>query len=129
MYRVQQGPLESVVRPSNLLLEAGSCLQLEVVLWERRELHGGETESDLVDVGVTGAVTRGPGSQVIHSGDWRSRLGFPGHRLVHLDVEDCSEKLLRQQSYAIKNQLGHPKPPTRGILFNSRWFFMAQGRL
>ena len=25
--------------------------------------------------------------------------------LVHLDVEDCSEELLRQQSYAIKNQL------------------------
>ena len=39
-------------------------------------------------------------------------------RLVHLDVEDCSEELLRQQSYAIKNQLGHPKPPPR-------WFFMA----
>ena len=35
-------------------------------------------------------------------------------RLVHLDVEDCSEELLRQQSYAIKNQLGHPKPPIRG---------------
>ena len=34
-------------------------------------------------------------------------------RLVHLDVEDCSEELLRQQSYAIENQLGHPKPPTR----------------
>ena len=29
---------------------------------------------------------------------------------VHLHVEDCSEELLRQQSYAIKNQLGHPKP-------------------
>ena len=27
-------------------------------------------------------------------------------RLVHLDVEDCSEESLRQQSYAIKNQLG-----------------------
>ena len=36
-----------------------------------------------------------------------SRSG-PG-RLVHLHVEDCSEELLRQQSYAIKNQLGHPK--------------------
>ena len=36
-------------------------------------------------------------------------------RLVHLDVEDCSEELLRQQSYAIKNKLGHPKPPTRGF--------------
>ena len=28
-----------------------------------------------------------------------------------LDVEDCFKELLRQQSYAIKNQLGHPKPP------------------
>ena len=37
------------------------------------------------------------------------------NRLVHLDVEDCSEELLRQQSYAMKNQLGHPKPPTRGF--------------
>ena len=36
-------------------------------------------------------------------------------RVVHLDVEDCSEELLRQLSYAIKNQLGHPKPPTRGF--------------
>ena len=35
--------------------------------------------------------------------------------MVHLDVEECSEELLRQQSYAIKNQLGHPKPPTRGF--------------
>ena len=26
-------------------------------------------------------------------------------RLVHSDVEDCSEELLHQQSYAIKNQL------------------------
>ena len=52
-------------------------------------------------------------------------------RLVHLDVEDCSEELLRQQSYAIKNQLGHPKPlerkipPLGGILLAPRWFFMA----
>ena len=36
-------------------------------------------------------------------------------RVVHLDVEDCSEELLRQQSYAIKKQLGHPKLPTRGF--------------
>ena len=36
-------------------------------------------------------------------------------RLVHLHVEDCSEELLPQQSYAIKNQLGHPKPPTRSF--------------
>ena len=26
------------------------------------------------------------------------------------DIEDCSEELLRQQSYAVNNQLGHPKP-------------------
>ena len=36
-------------------------------------------------------------------------------RLGHLDVEDCSEELLRQLSYAIKNQLGHLKPPNRGF--------------
>ena len=36
-------------------------------------------------------------------------------RLVHLDVEGCSEELLRQQSYAIKNQIGHQKPPIRGF--------------
>ena len=35
--------------------------------------------------------------------------------VVHLDVEEWSEELLRQLSYAIKNQLGHPKPPTRGF--------------
>ena len=42
--------------------------------------------------------------------------------------------LLRQLSYAIKNQLGHPKPPTRGFgtqrpilgsMLAPRWFFMA----
>ena len=36
-------------------------------------------------------------------------------RLIHLDVENCSKELLPQQSFAIKNQLGHPKPPTRGF--------------
>ena len=54
--------------------------------------------------------------------------------LRQFDVVDCSEELLRQQSYAIKNQLGHPKPPTRGFgtqrpllgsLLAPRWFFMA----
>ena len=40
-------------------------------------------------------------------------------RLVHLHVEDCSEELLRQQSFAIKNQLGHP-----GAI-EWCWFFMA----
>ena len=33
--------------------------------------------------------------------------------VLHLDVEEWSEELLRQLSYAIKNQLEHPKPPTR----------------
>ena len=28
-----------------------------------------------------------------------------------------SHELLRQQSYAIKNQLGHPQPPTIGVYF------------
>ena len=32
-------------------------------------------------------------------------------RLVQLDVEDCSKELLRQQSYAIKNQLVESKAP------------------
>ena len=51
---------------------------------------------------------------------------WAGSRLVHLDVEDYSEELFRQQSYAIKNQLAKRKtPPTRGILFAPRWFFMA----
>ena len=30
----------------------------------------------------------------------------PWTRVVHLDVEECSEELLRQQSYAIKNHVG-----------------------
>ena len=36
--------------------------------------------------------------------------------MVHLDVEDCSEKLLRQHNYAIKNQLLASKAlkPQRG---------------
>ena len=52
-------------------------------------------------------------------------------RVVHLDVVDCSEELLCQQSYAIKNQLGHLKP-LGGILRSKvggfgypSWFFMA----
>ena len=32
-------------------------------------------------------------------------------RVVHLDVEDQIEELLRQLSYAIKNQLKAPKAP------------------
>ena len=46
-------------------------------------------------------------------GPLQEQLANPGgDRMVHLDVEDWSEELLRLQSYAIKNQLGHPKPPT-----------------
>ena len=37
------------------------------------------------------------------------------NRLVHLDFEDFSEQLLRQQSNVLKNQLGHSKPLTRGF--------------
>ena len=40
-------------------------------------------------------------------------------RLVNLDVEDCSEELLRQLSYAIKNQLGHPYLPLAGSLWHN----------
>ena len=35
----------------------------------------------------------------------------PHTRLVHLDVEGTSEELLRQLSYAIKNQLVASKAP------------------
>ena len=36
-------------------------------------------------------------------------------RLVHLDVEGTSEELLRQLSYAIKNQLVASKAPRGGF--------------
>ena len=49
-------------------------------------------------------------------------------KLVHLDVEACSEELLRQQSYAIKNQLVHEanyplchKEPARIKQNNPQW--------
>ena len=41
-----------------------------------------------------------------------------------LDQRDC----WRQLSDAIKNQLRHPKPFTRGISLGPRWFFMASER-
>merc|ERR1719189_1088759 len=50
-------------------------------------------KSQKVDVGQTEGVKSLPRSPQIVS--------------LHLHVEDCSEELLRQQSYAIKNQLGH----------------------
>ena len=40
-------------------------------------------------------------------GDW---LCTQGSRVLHLGVEVRSEELLRQLSYDIKSQLGHPKP-------------------
>ena len=41
-------------------------------------------------------------------------------RLVHLDVEGTSEELLRQLSYAIKNQLVVSKAPYSG-LWNAKY--------
>ena len=40
-----------------------------------------------------------PGPAVLTGGPGRDLI-----RVVHLDVEDCSEELLRQQSYVIENQ-------------------------
>ena len=70
-------------------------------------------------------------------------LGHPGNSVLHSHWSRNVEArpslvesfivMLRQLSYAIKNQLGHPKPPTRGFgtqrpngsLLAPRWFFMA----
>ena len=41
--------------------------------------------------------------------------------MSRLDPRNC----WRQLSFAIKNQLRHPKPPTRGVFHALRWFFMA----
>ena len=42
---------------------------------------------------------------------WGYRAGYNNYnRVVHLEVEVRSEELLHQLSYAIKNQLRHPKP-------------------
>ena len=38
----------------------------------------------------------------------------PETRVLHSHWSRASECCLRQQSYAIKNQLGHPKPPNKG---------------
>ena len=94
--------------------------------WSQDQLGG------LVEVGYTeGTWAQGWVSQAVWHGAFRSDWS----RLGHLHVEECSEELLRHQSYAIKNQLWHPKPPTRGfgtqippsggILLAPRWFFMA----
>ena len=42
--------------------------------------------------------------------------------VVHLHVEDSSKELFRQQSYALKNQLGYPNPD--GGIFPSRGLWM-----
>ena len=61
--------------------------------------------------GSHGAVT----ARVPHSSVSALLYYYESGRVVHLNVEYCFEELLRQQSYAIKNQLDHPKPPTRGF--------------
>ena len=48
-------------------------------------------------------------------------------RVLHLDIEECSEKLLRQQSYAIKNSSSRPKPPTWGSF--GAFFLLLAGSL
>ena len=45
---------------------------------------------------------------------WSTLIGRAMSRLVS-HWSRASIVMLRQQSYAIKNQLGHPKPPTRGF--------------
>ena len=59
-----------------------------------------------VSLGDRVFLSRSPGDGLLIA------VGVPGEtRLVHLDVEDCSEELLSQQSYAIKNQLVASKAP------------------
>ena len=41
--------------------------------------------------------------------------GFSFSYITALSLLESFIVLLRQLSYAIKNQLGHPKPPTRGF--------------
>ena len=66
-------------------------------------------------------------SSVLHS-DWSRNVE------ARLSLVERIIVLLRQLSYAIKNQLGHPKPPTtrgfgtqrpNGSLLAPRWFFMS----
>ena len=47
------------------------------------------------------------GIRPYNSANWRNKTKSRTQiRVVHLDIEDCSEELLLKQSYAIKNQLG-----------------------
>ena len=69
--------------------------------------NAGQQQVEVPDCGVEGPlVERANISPLIIGG-----------RVVHLDVEERSEDLLRQLSYAIKNQLVASKAPS--------WFFMA----
>ena len=60
---------------------------------------------------------------IMRAGYWdtkvRARLQEYSHwsssNKARLSLVESFKVLLRQQSYAIKNQLGHPKPPTRGF--------------
>ena len=52
---------------------------------------------------------------------WSTLIGRGSTRLG----SHWSRVLLRQHSYAIKNQLVASKVPTRGFLLAPRWFFMA----
>ena len=77
---------------------------------------------------VTSHHGRSAGQSPNWSPAWSPRDSAQG-RVVHLDVEDCSEELLRQQPYAIKNQLGHLKLLTRGLLLaGSLWHKGAYNR-
>ena len=53
----------------------------------------------------------------------RQQLGQSKPEFSTAMVEDFSLELLRPKSYAIKNQLRHPNPLSRG--FAPPWFFMV----
>ena len=76
---------------------------------------GGGEDGDLQELGQS-AEAQLDDEDVEADDDGLDQLHCDGG-VVHLDVEGWSEELLRQQSYAIKNQLVAFKAP--------RWFFMA----
>ena len=55
----------------------------------------------------------------------------PAHTILRSHWSRASQSCLRQQSYAIKKQLGHRKPPTRGfrriVAFQLAWKPSMQG--